>query len=323
MMKAIESIKYGSPKVFKCIETAIPCPKSDEVLVRVCAATVTSADVMMRKGKPVIGRLYLGITRPKKTILGFDFAGKIIEVGKNVSVFKIGDRVFGGTTTLGCYAEYVCVNVEDVIATMPENTSYDEAAPFSGSAITAWNFLKGKANLKKNQKVLINGASGSLGTYSVQIARHFGAEVTGICSTDNLEMVKSLGADSVIDYITEDFTKNGEQYDVIFDTVGKRSFSECKNSLTQNGVYLSAVVGFPLFLQIIWTSLFGIKKAKSSATGLLPVKQRLNYLRELKELLKTGIIKTVIDHRYPLSQMAEAHMYVEKGHKKGNIIITM
>lgn len=322
-MKAMESKKYGSPEVFQLNETAKPSPKANEVLIRVYATTVTAADIMMRKGKPVIGRLYLGLIRPKKTILGFDFAGEIIEVGKDVSLFKRGDKVFGGTTSLGCYAEYVCVSADDVLTTMPENTSYEEAAPVSASAITAWNFLIGKANLKANQKVLINGASGSLGTYAVQIAKYFGAEVTGVCSTGNVEMVKSLGADGVIDYTKEDFTKNGKQYDVIFDTLGKRSFSECKNSLTQSGIYLSAVLSSSLFIHMIRTSLFGSRKATTSATGMLPPGQRLNYLLELKELMKMGKIKTVIDHRYPLSQMVEAHAYVERGHKKGNIIMVI
>jgi NADPH:quinone reductase-like Zn-dependent oxidoreductase len=322
-MKAIESKKYGSPEVFQFNELTKPCPKPLEVLIKVHATTVTAADIMMRKGAPVIGRLYLGLIKPKRTILGFDFAGEIVEVGKDVSSFKIGDKVFGGTTTLGCYAEYVCVNSEDVLTTLPENITYEAAAPVSGSAITVWTFLKGKTDIKKNQKVLINGASGGLGTYAVQIAKHFGAEVTGVCSTGNIELVKSLGADHVIDYTKDDFTKKEDEYDIIFDTVGKSSFVQCKKSLTQNGVYLSAVMTFPLIIQMIWTSFFEGKKAKSSATGLLPVKQRLNYLLELKDLLKNGEIKTVIDHRYHLSQMADAHEYVEKGRKKGSVIITI
>lgn len=323
MMKAIEATKYGTPEVFKLNKIARPIPKANEVLIRVYASTVTAADIMMRKGKPLIGRLYLGIIRPKKTILGFDFAGEVIEVGHEVTLYKTGDKVFGGTTTLGCYAEYVCVNSEDVLTTIPENTSYEEVAPLSGSAITAWNFLKGEANIQANQKVLINGASGGIGTYAIQIAKHFGAEVTGVCSSGNLEMVKSLGADYVIDYTKEDFTNKGEQYDIIFDTVGKSSYTRCKKSLTQNGVYLSAVFSFQLLIQSILSALSGTKKAKLSATGLLSIKQRLSYLLELKELLKAGKVKSIIDHRYPLSQMAEAHKYVEKGHKKGSVIIAV
>lgn len=322
-MKASVSKMYGTPEVFKIEDVIKPVPKHNEVLVRVYAATVTGSDLMMRKGKPYVGRLYLGLSKPKTTILGFDFAGEIEEIGKNVTSFKVGDKVFGGTTALGCYAEYTCVNVDDVITTMPENISYQSAAPVSGSGITVMNFLKGLAKLKAGDKLLISGASGSLGTYAIQIAKYFGAEVTGVCSTTNMKMVKELGADFVIDYTSEDFTKNGKQYDIIFDTVGKITFSSCKKSLTEKGIFLSSVIGFPLLLQMIKTSLFGKKKVKSSSTGMLPAKVRLNYFLELKELLKAEKIKTVIDNSYPLSQMGDAHKYVEKGHKKGNIIINI
>ena len=322
-MKASVSKQYGTPDVFNMEEVAKPTPKENEVLVRIYAATVTGSDLMMRTGKPYVGRLYLGLRKPKTTILGFDFAGEIVEMGKNVTSFKVGDKVFGGTTTLGAYAEYTCVNVNDVITTMPDNISYKEAAPVSGSAITVMNFLKGLAKLKAGDKVLINGASGSLGTYAVQIAKQYGAEVTGVCSIANTKMVSGLGADFVIDYTKEDFTKNGKQYDIIFDTVGKIDFSKCENSLTTNGVYLSSVASIPLLLQMMKTSFFGTKKAKTSSTGMLPAKERLSYFLELKELLKSEKIKTVIDQSYPLSQMAEAHKYVEKGHKKGNVLINI
>ncbi len=320
-MKASVSKMYGTPDVFSIEEVVKPIPKDDEVLVRVNAATVTGSDLMMRKGKPYVGRLFLGLTKPKTTILGFDFAGEIVVTGKNVISFKIGDKVFGGTMALGCYAEYACVNMDDVLTTMPENINYQSAAPVSGSAITVMNFLKGLAKIKAGDKVLINGASGSLGTYAVQIAKHFDAEVTGVCSTTNMKMVQDLGADFVIDYTKEDFAKNGKQYDIIFDTVGKTTFSYCKNSLTENGIFLSSVISFVLFMQMMKTFMFGKKKVKSSSTGMLPVKKRLEYLLELKELLKTEKIKTVIDVSYPLSQMGDAHRYVEKGHKKGNVVI--
>lgn len=322
-MQAIEYAQYGAPEVLHLKEVTKPSPKSNEVLIRVYATTVTAADLMMRTGKPFIGRLYTGLKGPKRTILGFEFAGEVVETGNAVTLFKTGDKVFGGTTTLGCYAEYVCVSENDVLTTMPDNISYEEAAPVNGSAITVMNFLKGLGKIQKNQKVLINGASGGLGTYAVQIAKHFGAEVTGVCSTNNVALVKSLGADNVIDYTKEDFTKNGEQYDIIFDTVGKSSFSACKNSLTKNGLYLSAVLNFRLFLQMIRTSIFGGKKAKSSATGMLAVQERLNYFMELKELLRTAKIKTVIDKAYPLAQVAAAHAYVERGHKKGSVVISV
>ena len=320
-MKASVSKKYGTPEVFKIEDVTKPFPKNNEVLVRVYAATVTGSDLMMRNGKPYIGRLYLGLRKPKTTILGFDFAGEIVEIGKEVTSFKVGDKVFGGTTSLGCYAEYTCVNVNDVITTLPENINYNSAAPVSGSAITVMNFLKGLGNLKSGDKILINGASGSLGTYAIQIAKYFGAEVTGVCSKTNLTMVKELGADFVIDYTSEDFSKNGKKYDIIFDTVGKISFSTCKNSITETGIYLSSVINIPLLFQMIKTSFFGKKKVKSSSTGMLPAVKRLDYLLELKEMLKAEKIKTVIDTTYPLSKMSDAHTYVEKGHKKGNIVI--
>lgn len=323
VMKAIEYRNYGPPEVLRLKEIPRPSPKQGEVLVKVHAATVTGADLMMRTGKPWIGRFYTGLKVPKRKVLGFEFAGEIVDVGKAVKRFKTGDMVFGGTTTLGCYAQYVCVHEDDVIMTMPDTMTYEEAAPVNGSAVTVMNFLKGLGNLQKGQKVLINGASGGLGTYAVQIAKHFGAEVTGVCSTVNMDLVKSLGADYVIDYTQQDFTKNGKRYDLIFDTVYKCPFRECKNSLTQKGMYLSPVISFPLLMQIVWTSVFGTKKVKTSATGMLPAKVRLAYFMELKALLGTGKIKTVIDSVYPLSLVAAAHEYVQKGHKKGNVVIVV
>lgn len=322
-MKAAIYSEYGNSDVLHVKDVFKPIPKPNEVLIRVYASTVTSADIMMRKGKPTIGRLYLGLSRPKRTILGFEFAGEIVELGNAVSQFTIGDRVFGGTTTLGCYAEYVCVSVEDVVTTMPNNISFQEAAPVSGSGITVLNFLQGKAKITKNQSVLINGASGGVGTYAVQIAKYFGAKVTGVCSTSKIDLVRSLGADDVIDYTKDDFTQNGQKYDIIFDTVSKRSYSEFKSSLTDNGIYLPTVLTFTTFCQMIWTRMFGNKRVKSSSTGLLPTKERLRYFVELKELLQTGKIRTVIGDEYPLERITEAHAYVEEGHKKGNVIITI
>ncbi len=322
-MNAIEYKEYGLPEVFELNQVLKPKPKNNEVLVKVHASTVTAADIMMRKGRPLIGRLYLGIKSPKRRILGFEFAGEVVEIGNNVTRFKPGDKVFGGTTALGCYSEYTCISEDDVITTMPEGISYEEAAPISGSAITVFNFLVGLANIKKGQKILIIGASGGLGTYAVQIAKHFGALVTGVCSTENVELVKTLGADASIDYNKIDFTKNGEKYDIIFDTVNKSSFSKCKNSIAENGIYLPTVFGFKVLAQMLKGLIAGNKKIKSSSTGLLPIKTRLSYFEEIKELMKTGEIKTVIDKQYPLSKMAEAHLYVEKGHKKGNVIINI
>lgn len=322
-MKAIEYNQYGAPQVLHLKEMPIPKPGANEVLIRIHASTVTAADIMMRKGNPFIGRLYTGLKAPRRKILGFEFAGEVVDTGTAVTLFKKGDKVFGGTTTLGCYAEYACVSEYDVLTTMPENISYAEAAPVNGSAITVMNFLKGLGNIQQGQSVLINGASGGLGTYAVQIAKHYGAEVTGVCSTRNIDLVKSLGADHVIDYTQEDFTKSDKRYAIIFDTVGKRSFTECKKVLTADGVFLAAVMDLPLFFHMLWTKMTGGKKAKVSATGLLPVKERLSYFMELKEMLRSSKIKTVIDVTYPLAQVGAAHAYVETGHKRGSIIIAV
>jgi NADPH:quinone reductase-like Zn-dependent oxidoreductase len=321
-MKAIVCTKYGPPDILQLKEAEKPTPKDDEVLIRIYAVAVTAEDPLNRKGDPFIIRFATGFMKPKKPIQGAEFAGEIEAIGKDVKLFKEGDQVFGSTgTDFGCYAEYVCMSEEGFLAIKPANMTYEEAAPVCG-ALAAWNFLKEKANIKNGQKVLINGASGAVGTAAVQIAKYFGAEVTGVCSTTNVEMVKSLGADKVIDYTKEDFTKTGQSYDIIFDAVSKSTFSRCKGALTQKGVYLSTVLRLPILLQMLWTSKIGRKKAVFSATGLRPVPERLIFLKELIKLIEVGKIRTVIDRRYPLEQIAEAHRYVEQGHKKGNVVVT-
>ena len=323
-MKAIVCTKYGDPDVLQLKEVEKPTPKGNEVLVRVHAASVTTADTMMRKGTPFYGRFFIGLIRPKNSIPGTGFAGEIEAVGETVKLFKEGDPVFGETgVRFGANAEYVCIPEDGVLSTKPANMSYEEASPVCDGALTALNFLREIGKIQSGQKVLINGASGSIGTSAVQLARSFGVEVTGICSTLNLEMVNALGANKVIDYTKVDFTKTSRTYDIIFDTVGKRSFSRCKGSLTQKGIYLSPVLGLPLLLQMLWTSKIGSKKAQFSATGLQPALVLQTLLKELKELIETEKIKSVIDRRYMLEQTAEAHRYVEKGHKKGNVVITL
>jgi NADPH:quinone reductase-like Zn-dependent oxidoreductase len=323
-MKAIVCTKYGSPDVLELKEVEKPTPKDNEVLIRVYAASATAADCMMRQGTPFYGRLFLGLKRPKNPITGTGFAGTIEAVGKEVKLFKEGDSVFGETGIgFSTNAEYVCLPEDGVLATLPYNMTYEEAAPLCDGALTSWTFLKDIGQIQCGQSVLINGASGSLGSAAVQIAKYFGAEVTGVCSTTNLEMVKSLGADKVIDYTKEDFTKTGQTYDIIFDTVGKSSFSRCKGSLRENGVYLSPVLSLPLLSQMIWTSKVGSKKAKFSATGLRPVSELRVLLNELKECIEAGKIKSIVDRSYSLKQTAEAHRYIETGHKKGNVVITV
>jgi NADPH:quinone reductase-like Zn-dependent oxidoreductase len=323
-MKAIVCTKYGSPDVLELKEVAKPVPGDNEVLIRVLAASVTAADSMIRTGTPYYGRLFIGLVKPNKPIPGTGFAGVVEAVGKEVKLFKNGEPVFGETGLgFSANAEYVCLPQDGVLAKMPTSMTYEEAAPVCDGALTSLNFLKDVGKIQRGQRVLINGASGSLGSSAVQIAKYFGAHVTGVCSTANLDMVKSLGADKVIDYTKEDFTRASQAYDIIFDTVGKSSFSRCKDSLKDNGVYLSPVLGLSLLLQMIWTSKLGSRKAKFSASGLRPASELRILLNELKEPIEAGMIKSIIDRCYELEQTAEAHRYVDTGHKRGNVIITM
>ncbi len=320
-MKAIVYTKYGPPDVLQLKEVDKPSPKDTEVLVKVYATTVTNSDTKLRKGL-FLARFFSGLIRPKRTIPGIELAGEIESVGKGVKRFKEGDQVFGFTDGAhgeyigGAHAEYICLP-EESVAMKPSSMTYEEAAAVPLSAVLALQALR-KENVQSGQKVLINSASGGIGTFAVQLAKYFGAEVTGVCSTTNLEMVKSLGADKVIDYTKEDFTKTGQTYDLIFDMVPHNSFSNCKGSLKQRGVYLSGWPTLPLLLQWLWTSKIGSKKAK-----LMTAKKSLKSLIFIKELIEAGKIKPVIDRRYPLEQTAEAHRYVEKGHKKGNVVITV
>ena len=321
-MKAVICTKYGPPEVLKLQDVDKPQPKDNEVLIRVYASTVTSGDVRVRSFTWatwfwLFGRIMYGFRGPRRNIPGNELAGEIEAVGKDVSLFKPGDQVFGLTkgVLFGCTnAEYRCMPEEGALAIKPENMSYEEAAAVPIGGQTALHLLR-KGNIQSGQKVLIYGASGSVGTYAVQLAaKYFGAEVTGVCSTTNLEMVKSLGADHVIDYKKSDFTQNGEEYDIIFDAVIKTSFSRCKNSLKQRGIYIT--VGWPL-LQALRSSMVGSKKVK---IGIAP--NRAEDLIFLKELIEAGKIKAVVDRSYPLEQTAEAHRYVDTGRKKGNVVIT-
>jgi NADPH:quinone reductase-like Zn-dependent oxidoreductase len=316
-MKAVVYSVYGSPDVIGITETAKPVPGDGDVLIRVRATTVTAADCLMRKGEPLWGRIILGIRRPRRPTLGIELAGDVESVGKNVRRFRPGDQVFGFTgLRLGAHAEYARMPEKGSLAVMPHNTTYAEAAAAVDGATTAYYFLKQKARLRSGQKVLVNGASGSIGTYAVQLAKHFGADVTGVCGTGNVELVRSLGADRVIDYSTEDFTAGDEKYDVIFDTVGKSSFSRCKGVLTENGCYLPTT-GLHNNVLMAWTSIW---RGRRVVTGMSVEKNEA--LSFFKDLIEAGGLRIVIDRHYSLDEIAEAHRYVETGHKRGNVVVS-
>jgi len=322
-MKAIAWTKYGPPDVLELKEVAKPTPKNNEVLIRIYAATVTAGDCELRSLKfplllQLLMRIGFGFRGPRIKILGMDLAGEIKSVGKDVKLFKKGDQVFASTGfSFGAYAEYVCLPSTYVMAIKPFNMTYEEAAAVPTGGLNALHFLR-KGNIQSGQKVLINGAGGSIGTFAVQLAKYFGAEVTGVDSTGKLDMLRSIGADQVIDYTQEDFTKSGQTYDVIFDVVGKSSFSGSIRSLKKEGIYLSANPGLSQMVRGLWTS-----KTSSKKVIVGTASYKTEDLIFLKELIEAGNIKSVIDRSYPLEQIAEAHRYVEKGHKKGNVVITV
>ena len=331
-MKAIVYTEYGPPDVLQLKEVEKPTPNDNEVLIRIFATSVTYGDITtrnMRKISPrkfnmpfpfwLLARMMFGVRKPRKTILGAELAGEVEAVGKDVKLFKKGDQVFGYPgASMGANAEYLCMPEDGCVATKPSNMTYEEAAVVPYGALMALNLLR-KVNIQPGQKVLINGASGGIGSAAVQLAKsHFGAEVTGVCSTPRLELVKSLGADKVIDYTKEDFTKSGETYDLIFDILGKSSFSRCKSSLKQNGRYLLASFKMRQLFQMLWTSVIGGKKVICAIALEKP-----EDLVFIKELVEAGKLRSVIDRRYPLEQTAEAHRYIESGLKKGSVVITV
>jgi NADPH:quinone reductase-like Zn-dependent oxidoreductase len=322
-MKAIVYHEYGSPDVLRLEEVERPTAKDNEVLIRVHAAVVSTAETIARKGDPFIARLATGLIGPKKTVLGSEFAGEIEAIGKDVKRFSVGDQVFASSgASLGAHAEYICLPEDGAMATKPVNMTYEEAAAVSEGGLTALPFLRDKGKIERGQTVLINGASGAVGTSAVQLTKYFGAVVTGVCSTTNVELVRSLGADEVIDYTREDFTGTDETYDIIFDAVGKSSFSRCRGALKPGGIYLTTVPTPAIVWQMLWTSKVGGKRAVFAATGLRPAKEKAKDLLFLKELCEAGALKPVIDRRYPMEQAADAHRYVETGHKKGHVVIT-
>ncbi|MEM6395114.1 MAG: NAD(P)-dependent alcohol dehydrogenase [Bacteroidota bacterium] len=321
-MQAAVLTRYGAPENIEITSIAIPKPKSNEVLVKVYATPVTTADTMMRQAIPPISRLFLGWSRPRNNIMGTGFAGEVVSLGAQVGKFELGDRVFGESGTgFSANAQYVCIDENGVIDLAPNTLTDEEAATIGDGPMTSYHFLKTLGQVQPGQKVLIIGASGSLGTAGVQIAKSLGAEVTGICSGRNAELVRSLGADSVIDYTTADFRTSGEQYDVIYDTLGISSFGQCKQSLTEKGVYMSPRLGFALLVDLLVSRLFLSKKAKFDATGLLPAETLRVYLAEIVDLVEAGQLRVVIDKRYPLEEAVAAHRYVDSGRKRGNVVL--
>lgn len=317
-MKAAVYTQYGLPSVLQLKEVTKPTPKENEILLRVKATAVNSGDVRLRKADPFGVRLFFGLLKPKINILGSVFSGEVERVGKQVKRFNVGDQVFGHTDMrFGAYAEYVCLSEEGSLALKPADISYNEAAAIPFGGVTAFHFIK-KVKIKVNQKILIVGASGAVGSAAVQLAKSYGAIVTGVCSTTNIDLVKSIGADKVIDYTKEDFTQNGEIYDLIFDAVNSISVTRSFRSLTRNGIMILSAAGMPEMLQGLWISMTSSKKVM---TGV--ISHKAGDIIFLKELIERGKFKPVIDRIYPLEQIVEAHAYVEKGHKRGNIAISI
>jgi NADPH:quinone reductase-like Zn-dependent oxidoreductase len=323
-MKAAFYTRYGPPEVLEIRDVEKPVPKDNEVLIRVHATTVCAADWRMRKADPFLIRLMNGLRAPKIHILGTEFAGHVESVGKAVTRFKVGDEVFGSAGfKFGAHAEYVCLPEDARLEIKPVNMTFDEAAAVSFGGMSALHFLK-EAKIQAGQKVLIYGASGSVGVFAVQLAKHFGAHVTGVCSTANLDLVKSLGADEVVDYTREDFSSAGRVYDIVLDTVGKSGFSRSLKSLKRGGAYalvggsgrVSSILG--LMLRSMWVSFTGTARVVAGVARVAPGVQSF-----LKGLIEAGELRTVIDRRYSLDEIAEAHRHAESGHKKGHVVVLM
>jgi len=322
-MKAVVYEKYGPPEVLRLKEVDKPDPKEDEVLIRVQAAAVNAADWHLLRGTPFFARFDFGLFKPKNKILGIDVAGRIEAIGKNVTSFKPGDEVFGDTGWGGAFAEFVCVKESNLVIKSVKAT-FDEAAAVPVSSLTALQGIRDKGEIQAGEKVLINGASGGVGTFSVQIAKAFNTEVTGVCSTTKLETTRSIGADFAIDYTKEDFTSQGKQYDLIIDVVGNRSVSDYKRALVPGG--RCVIVGFTSMGRMLHHALQGrwASKTGSKKVGLMGTAQmNREDLTFVKELIEAGKVKPIIDRRYPLSDVAEAMRYIEKGHARGKIVITV
>jgi len=318
-MKAVICTKYGPPDVLKLEEVEKPTPKDNEVLIRINATTVTSGDSRIRQADLFLIRLIFGFTKPRNNILGGNFAGTVESIGNDVTLFKEGDQVFGSTgMSFGSYAEYKCLSENEVLAKIPSNMNYNESTAVIFGGLTALSFLQ-KAGIKSGQKVLVYGASGAVGTAAVQLAKYFGAEVTGVCSDANIDLVKSLGASKVIDYKKEDFSETDELYDIVYEAVGKTSISKGKKILKKNGIYIGGASGLLKgFSQLLWTAITSNKKI---ITGI--AEESTENLVLLRDIIENGDFKAVIDKTYPLEEIVEAHTYVDKGHKTGSVVVTL
>jgi NADPH:quinone reductase-like Zn-dependent oxidoreductase len=323
-MKAVVYSKYGSPDVLELQDISRPIPQDNEVLIKILATTVTPVDTTFRSGNPKFARLFTGLLKPRKGILGTELSGVVDSIGTNVTRLKPGDRVFAAAPDgFGAHAQYIAMAEDAAISVIPEDLGFEDTAAICNGGLTALPFLRDNAKLQAGQKILIIGAAGSIGTVAVQLAAHFGAEVTGVCSTANTEMVHALGAKHVIDYTVQDYRTSGVTYDVIFDTVGKSSFTDARASLVPTGIYLTTVPDFSALLSPMLPFLHGGKRAKMAATGLRDDADKIKDMDILKDMIAAGELTTVIDRSYPLDQIALAHEYVEKGHKRGNLIVTI
>jgi NADPH:quinone reductase-like Zn-dependent oxidoreductase len=319
-VRAAVHTRYGPPEVARLGEVAAPVPGADELLIKVNATTVNRTDCGVRQADPVIVRFFTGLIRPKQTILGSEFAGEVEAVGQHVTSFREGDAVFGlSSDAFGAHAEYICLPESGSVARKPVNMTYEQAAAVCDGAMLALQALR-RAGLQRGQKILIHGASGSIGTAAVQLAKYHGAEITAVCATKNMELLRSLGADRVIDYTREDFTKDGERHDVVFDAVGKSSFRRCRRLLKRHGTFLFTDLGFlwhaPIL--VLLTRFVGARRV------LIPIpKPDQRDILFLKDLIEAGALTAVIDRRYPLEAIVEAYRYVETGQKTGNVVITV
>jgi NADPH:quinone reductase-like Zn-dependent oxidoreductase len=319
-MRAAVNTRYGPPAVVRLADVPKPVPGAGELLIKIRATTVNRTDCGVRAADPVIARLFTGLTRPRHTILGSEFAGDVEAVGGNVGSFAVGDAVFGlSSEKMGAHAEYLCLPESGPVARKPANVTYDQAAAVCDGAMGAWTALR-RAGLRRGQNILINGASGAIGTAAVQLAKHLGAEITAVCATGNIDLARSLGADRVIDYTAEDFTKDGRRYDVVFDAVGKSSFRRCRPLLKKSAVFLFTDLGFLWHVPVLalLTRFVGTRRV------ILPIpRHNQDDVRFLRDLIEDGAFTAVIDRRYPLESIVDAHRYVDTGQKTGNVVVTV